>query len=260
MARTRLLPDSEVGQFQDFIRAGIGDLRRIADDNPTALGARSQLPPVPQAAQLSMFLLLITKGVEPKHKDIFIHKDRLTEHLDKVYKKSKAGWEEALAAKSVRARDSQLHDTSVIGPYIATLVRFSEKNFGLTPVPLRSFGVRDVQVALGALIKKLATGVQHDLGLFPQALSGKAVGKAGKPAPEARGDIPGPVLGGLLVATVAGDVGLQGSVTRDQAMALRVGVGVGTSKPEPGKPEPKAAKKLRRTLKGLAEHIRALKD
>ena len=260
MARTKTPPDPDVEQFQDFIRSGIGDLQRIAGDDFSERGAGSELPPVPQAAQLSMFLLLITKGVEPKHKDIFIHKYRLTEHLEKVYKKSKAGWEEALASKSQRTRDSQLHDTSVIEPYIAALVRFAEKNFGLTAAPLRSFGVRDVQVALGALIKKLATGVQHDLGLFPQAISGKAVGKPGKLTPEARRDIPGPVLGGLLVATVAGDVGLQGSVTRDQAMALRVGVGVGTSKPEPGKPEPKAAKKLRRTLKGLAEHIRALKD
>jgi hypothetical protein len=260
MARTKTPLDPDVEQFQDLIRSGIGDLQRIAGDSPTKMGTSSELPPVPQAAQLSMFLLLITKGVEPKHKDIFIHKDRLTEHLNKVYKKSKVGWEEALAAKSQRARDSQLHDTSVIGPYIAALVRFAEKNFGLTPVPLSTFGVSNVQVALAALIKKLATGVEHDLGLFPQALSGKAVGKAGKLTPEAHGDIPGPVLGGLLVATVAGDVGLQGSVTRDQAMAMRVGVGVGTSKPEPGKPEPKAAKKLRRTLEGWAEHIRALKD
>jgi len=260
MARTKTPLDPDVEQFQDFIRSGIGDLQRIAGDVSARWGAGSELPPVPQAAQLSMFLLLITKGVEPKHKDIFIHKDRLTEHLDKVYKKSKTGWEEALAAKSVRARDSQLHDTSVIEPYIAALVRFTEKNFGLTAAPLRSFGVSNVQVALGALIKKLATGGEYDLGLFPQALSGKAVGKAGKLTPEATGDIPGPVLGGLLVASVAGDVGLQGSVTRDQAMAMRVGVGVGTSKAEPGKPEPKATKKIRRTLEGLAEHIRALKD
>ncbi|NQW48773.1 MAG: hypothetical protein HQ464_13520 [Planctomycetes bacterium] len=260
MTNTKTPLDPDAGQFQDFIRAGIGDLRRIVGGDSSEWGARSELPPVPQAAQLSMFLLLITKGVEPKHKDIFTHKNRLTEHLNKVYKKSKAGWEEALAAKSVRARDSQLHDTSVIEPYIAALVRFAEKNFGMTSIPLRSFGVRDVQVALAALIKKLATGVERDLGLISQGVSGKAVGKAGTVASEDRSDIPAPVLGGLLVATVAGDVGLQGSVTRDQAMAMRVGVGIGTSKAEPGKPEPKAAKKIRRTLEGLAEHVQALKD
>jgi hypothetical protein len=260
MPSTKRLLDPDAEQFQDFIRAGIGDLQRIAGGDSSEWGARSELPPVPQAAQLSMFLLLITKGVEPKHKDIFTHKNRLTEHLNKVYKKSKAGWEEALAAKSVRARDSQLHDTSVIEPYIAALVRFAEKNFGMTSIPLRSFGVRDVQVALAALIKKLATGVERDLGLISHGHGGNAVGKAGTAASEDRSDIPGPVLGGLLVATVAGDVGLQGSVTRDQAMAMRVGVGVGTSKAEPGKPEPKAAKKIRRTLEGLAEHVQALKD
>ena len=185
-----------------------------------------------------MFLLLITKGIEPKHKDIFTHKDQLTKKLNAVYTKSKAVWEEGLAAKS------QLHDTSVIDPYIFKLSRFAEKNFGRSNKTLSDFGVSNVQVALGTLIKTLAIEVKHQLKL----------------GPDGRGDIPGPVLGGLLVATVAGDVGLQGSVTRDQAMAMRVGVGIGTSKPEPQKPEPKAAKKIRRTLIGLAKHIRALKD
>ena len=252
MARTKKPPDPDVTRFQDFIRAGIGDLNRLADDEKTG----TTLPPIPQAAQLSMFLLLITKGVEAKHKDIFDHKDRLTEHLDKVYRTSKAGWEEAVAEKNPRARDSQLRDTSVIEPYIAALVRFAEKRFGLTSVPLTTFGVSDVQVALGALIRKMAAGVEHDLGLDAH---GHGV-KAGQAVSKVRGDIPGPVLGGLLVASVAGDVGLQGSVTQDQAMAMRVAVGLGTEKRGAGKPEPAAVKKIRRTLKGLAEHIRALKD
>lgn len=249
MARTKTPTDPDAARFQDFIRAGIGDLKSLADHGSTGSG----LPPVPQATQLSMFLLFITRGVEAKHEDIFDHKDRLTEHLDKVYRKSKAGWEEALAEKSHRARDSQLRDTSVIEPYVAALVRFAEKNFGLTSVPLATFGVTDVQVALGALIRKLAVGVEHDLGL-------DAHGHGGSGAAKGRGDIPGPVLGGLLAASIAGDVGLQGWVTRDQAMAMRVAVGLGAEKPGSGKPEPAAVKKLRRTLKGLAEHVRESKD
>jgi hypothetical protein len=75
-------PDPDLDQFQDFIRAGIVDLKRHAGDDPTVLGTGSQLPLVPPASQLSMFLLLITKGVEPKHQDVFTHRDRLTEYLD----------------------------------------------------------------------------------------------------------------------------------------------------------------------------------
>ena len=235
MTGPKTLPDPDGNYFCTFILAGIGDLRSIADHTHSGWGTCS---PVSQAAQLSMFLLLITKGIEPKHKDNFTHKDQLTKKLNAVYTKSKAVWEEGLAAKS------QLHDTSVIDPYIFKLSRFAEKNFGRSKKTLSDFGVSNVQVALGTLIKTLAIEVKHQLKL----------------GPDGRGDIPGPVLGGLLVATVAGDVGLQGSVTRDQAMAMRVGVGIGTSKPEPQKPEPKAAKKIRRTLIRLAKHIRALKD
>jgi hypothetical protein len=207
-----------------------------------------------------MFLLPITKGVEPKHKDIFTHRDRMSQHLEKVYKKSTNGWEEALTSKSQRVRDCQLRDTSGIEPYVTVLVRFAGKAFGLTPVPLRNFGVTDVQVALGALIKKLTAGFESALELAPDRHVGPSENTSSRPDPEGGADIPGPVLGGLLVATVAGDVGLRGSVMRDQAIAIRVGVGVGTSKPEPAEPEPKAAKTIRRTLEGLAEHIRALKE
>ena len=126
--------------------------------------------------------------------------------------------------------------------------------------PMSTFGVTDVQVALGALIKKLAAGLEPDLGLVGGDHGGKTSRGVGKSSPKKHGDIPGPVLGGVLVASVASDVGLQRSVTKDQATALRVGVGIGTDKPAPGRPEPSAVKKLRRTLVGLAEHIRALKD
>jgi hypothetical protein len=65
MARTKTPPGPDADQFQDFICAGIGDLKRHAGDDPTGLGTGSQLPLVPPALQLSMFLLLITKGIEP---------------------------------------------------------------------------------------------------------------------------------------------------------------------------------------------------
>ena len=256
MEDPKTTPDYDPDRIQDFIRAGISDLRRITGDAPAGFGTGSQLPPIPQAAQLSMFVLLITSGLEDKHTEIFAHKKRLKEHLDKVYKKAKTHWEEALTTEDTPDRKSRLHDTTVIEPYVAALAGFAGEKFGLYSLSLQDFGVSDVQMALAALIKKIASGVDRGLGIAPDGSSQIT----DQTADESRGDIPGPVLGALLAATIAGDAGLKNLVTPDQAKAMRVGVSIGTENAEPGKPEPAATKKLRRTLKGLAHHIRALKD
>jgi hypothetical protein len=255
MVGTATSPDAQVGEFQDFIRAGISELNRLVGNDPTGARTHSKLPSIPQVAQLSMFLMLIAKGIEPKHVDIYPHRNRLTEHLDKVYKKSRLRWEEAIATKSQSSRENQLHDTRDVQPHVAVLVRYAEKTFGLNSRSLRSFGVTDVQAALGALIKKVADATERQLQPSTRGRGAKAARKDDVPDPKTYDGLPGPVLGGLLVASVAGDAGMQGKFTRDQVMAMRVGVGIGTGKPDPAKPESKVAKELRRTLKSLATHV-----
>lgn len=254
MTRSAKTPDPEAEKFEDFIRAGIYDLKRIAEEAEGDFGGGTQLPAVPRAAQLSLLLLLVMKGVERKHRAVYAHKVELEGHLGKVYKKSKACWEEALAAINVKARDAKLHDTGDIEPHIGALVKFADKKLRLPPVPLSTFGVTDVEFALGMLIKKLATEAQQAIGLSAGHAVRKATGTKSRPTTDAP-VAPDPVLGGILVATVGADIAMQGSATPDQVKALRVGVGIGTTKTTPGMPEKPPVKAIRRTLEGLAEHV-----
>lgn len=256
MTRSAKTPDPEAEKFEDFIRAGIYDLKRIAEEAEGDFGSGTQLPAVPRAAQLSLLLLLVMKGAERKHRAVYVHKAELEGHLGKVYKKSKACWEEAIAGINVKARDAKLHDIGVVEPHIGALVKFADKKLRLPPVPLSTFGVTDVQLALGMLIKKLATEAQQAIGLSAGQAARKATGRKSRSTPDVPA-APDPVLGGILVATVGADIAMQGSATPDQVKALRVGAGIGTRKKTPGTPEKPPAKVLRRTLEGLAEHVSA---
>jgi len=256
MTRSARTPEPDAEKFEDFIRAGIYDLKRIAEETEGDFGSGTQLPAVPRAAQLSLLLLLVMKGAERKHRAVYVHKAELEGHLGKVYKKSKACWEEALAAINVKARDAKLHDTRNIEPHIGALVKFADKKLELKLVPLNAFGVTDVQRALGMLIKKLATEAQQVIGGSAGHETRKATGRNSRSTADAP-VAPDPVLGGILVATVGADIAMQGSATPDQVKALRVGVGIGTTKKTPGTPEKPPVKALRRTLEGLAEHVSA---
>jgi hypothetical protein len=247
MAPRKIFPDPNKSQFENFIRAGIGDLGRILDEAPFRPTTDERLPAVAQAAQLSMFLLLITRGIEPKHTVIFPHSDRLSASLDKIYRQSKACWQDALKAKSEAARTKRLRDTSQIEPQILKLVRFAKKNFGETLVSLRELGVNDVQLALASLSEKIAAGAEASLGL------GAHAAKKSKTAKKV--DVSSAILGGLLVAKIGADAGLRGSVTRDHVMATRAGVSIGLAKTTDKKSETAGTKKLQRTLKSMAENI-----
>ncbi|MBM4009965.1 MAG: hypothetical protein FJ286_01085 [Planctomycetes bacterium] len=240
--------------FEDFVRAGIYDLNRIAKGTEGDFGDGPHLPAIPRAAQLSLLLLLVTKGVERRHEAVYPQKAELEGHLGKVYKKSKACWDEALAAKTSKARDAKLRDTGGIEPHVNALVKFADKKFGLKSVPLSAFGVTDVQLALGMLIKKLATESQQAIGLSTAQKKQKSTGESASPSHDAHA-VPNPVLGGILIATVGADIAMQGSATPDQVKALRVGAGIGTTKKTPGTPEKPPVKAIRRTLEGLAEHV-----
>lgn len=259
MAHTRKSAHFDTMRFQDFFRAGIGDLSRLVVEAHKDARATTPLPKVPQAAQLSMFLLLVAKGIEPKHDLLFPHADRLTRDLQAVYKQSKSCWEAALQAKNKSARADQLWDAEPIRPFVARLTRYADKYFGLPTTTLWDFGVHDVQLALASLVRKLAAGTESALGLnLHHGTSRPDIKKVVKPkasaTPAARTDIPGAILGGLLVAKIGADAGLQGSVTRDHVMATRVGVSMGLMKQHGKDVKPAAAKKLRKTLESFSQH------
>jgi len=259
MAGAKMFPDPDAQQLEHLIRAGISDLLRIAESDRKGPSSPAQLPAIPKAAQLSMFLLLLTKGVEQKHQTIFAHKEQLEGHLGRVYRKSKACWEEAIGTKSEQIRSKRLQDTQNIEPAISALDRFAEKSFGAFGASLADFGVKDIQLALGALTTKLAYGVRQDLRLADRGKKSASPRSREKPA-EAFREVPATVLGGLLAASLAGDVAAQGKISPEQAKAMRVAVFIGTGRPDPAPPKPPGAKKVTKTLKGLAHHIRSLKN
>lgn len=230
-----------------MIRAGVEDLQRITARGKREGQPHGALPPVPQAAQLSMLLLLLLQGVESKHRTVFAHKQRLAEHLKKVYGTSKACWEAAVTAKTQPARERQLRDTSRIGLPIAKLGRFAEQALGDTNASLAGLGVPDVQKALGILVSRISHHVGQELSLGQHSRAGSRTSPVQHP--------PSPILGGLLVASVAGDIGTQGSVTQEQVRAMRVGVSIGTTKPRIEDQETTAARQVRKTLKAMAKHL-----
>jgi hypothetical protein len=217
MPRSARKPDPDAEKFKDFIRAGIYELKQIAAEEAGDYGGESQLPAVPRAAQLSIFLLLVTRGIERKHRTLYAHKEELQAALGTVYEHAKQSWLRALAAKSPKAQNARLQDTSDFSPYVDALARFADKRFGMSSVPLSTFGVTNVQVALGMLVKKVSAEAQQALG----------------------------ITGG----------GKARTATPDQANAIQVGVGIGTGAIDRAKPEKPAVKQLRRTLEELGEHV-----
>lgn len=259
MAGAKMFPDPDAQQLEHLIRAGISDLSRIAESDRKGPSSPAQLPAIPKAAQLSMFLLLLTKGVEQKHETIFAHKGQLEGHLGKVYKQSKGCWEEALASKIEKARSKRLQDTRHIEPTIISLSRFAEKSFGAFGASLADFGVKNIQLALGALTTLLADGVRQDLRLTDRGKKSASPRSREKPA-EASDEVPPQVLGGLLAASLASGVAAQGKISPEQAKAMRVAVFIGTDRRDPATPKLRGTKKLTKTLEGLAHHIRSLKN
>jgi hypothetical protein len=254
MPRSARKPDPDAEKFKDFIRSGIYELKQIAAEEAGDYGGGSQLPAVPRAAQLSIFLLLVTRGIDRKHRTLYAHKEELQAALGTVYEHAKQSWLRALAAKSPKARAARLQDTSDFSPYVDALTRFADKRFGMSSVPLSTFGVTDVQVALGMLVKKVSAEAQQALGITAGGKARTAISKSSRSRSVSR-DIPNPVLGAVLVATVGADVGIQGAVKPDQAKAIRVGVGIGTGAIDRAKPEKPAVKQLRRTLEELGEYV-----
>jgi hypothetical protein len=252
MADAKKSPEQAAERLQDLIRAGVGELQRLVD--PTRPGERTwtPLPPIPHAAQLSMLLLLLTQGIERKHKDFFHNKKQLADHLEKIYRKSKACWEKALGAATQKGRDRELENTSGIKPAVARLSQFATQTFGTSHASLAAFGVTDVQKALGLLVKEISRQAARDLDLD---LTGSTKKAAGHPRTAGASQVPKPILGGLLVASVSADAGLQGTVTQEQLGAVRVGIWIGTSPAARGNPEPPGIKSVRRPLKDLAKHL-----
>jgi hypothetical protein len=204
--------------FEAFLCAGIADLcrstgasSREARNSPKPRVAKTLTPgPVADVADLAMYLLLLTRGLQPVHKGVYPHRERLVKYLGRIYRLAADAWD--LARESdAKSQARILHDTSVVRPAIETLTGFIEKHSGgLSEHGLFAFGVNDIHGALVRLSERIAVTITQ---------------KAAKGSRQADG-----VLGGAtLVAATAGLP--EGAGGHARGTLVRAGVRTALAKP-----------------------------
>lgn len=232
--------ETSSGRLPDFIRAVLSELERVTEHDRDAWSVKTHLPVVPHAAQLSLLGLLLLKGVDPGHESLFAHRDRLEELLAKAYRGAKSVWGEAMTKKKPEARKKLLNDTKAIRPTVMKAVNFADKKFGLHDMPLNGF-TDNVQDAIAEITGRITAVAEQKLG----------VGVPGKSPPQ----LPSAVYGALAIATLASGMQGQRVMSAKQTSIARMAARLGSQKDDAGGPEPKAVKKLRKTLNELAPHL-----
>jgi hypothetical protein len=165
--------------FQAFLCAGIADLCRLvqlpnlhefcAESRPKKRAAtESLIPASPAVAQLSLYLLLVTRGLQPKHADVYPHRERLRDLLHRVYRKAIKSWD-----------DGDLKDVQGLHPGVRTLAKFASRNiagFEQAGGSLDEFGVTSVQKSLAILTEKLAMTFAHEIAKRPAKVPAELAG------------------------------------------------------------------------------------
>jgi hypothetical protein len=225
---------------EDLFRAVLNELNRVIGDDPTGWTVTKRLPAVVQASQLSVYGLLILKGTNKAHADVYPHRAKLDTLLDKVLQKSKSVWAEGLTKKP-SSRQRYLEDVKPIRPAVRAVVKFAEKNIGLNGERLGDFGVDDVQDAIALLVGRISKAMEMKLAAATKAGGGEQV-------PEA-------VHAAAGLGMLAGGLSGRREMVPKEVSAARVLARMGSEKDERSDPEPKRVKRLRKTLKGLAAHL-----
>jgi hypothetical protein len=165
--------------FQAFLCAGIADLCRLVKlpdltdfcpetPFPRRASTVALLPASPAAAQLSLYLLLVTRGLQPKHKVLYPHSDRLRDLLRRVYRKAIKAWD-----------DGNLKDADELQPGVRTLAKFARRNipgFEHTAGGLEAFGVTSVERSLAILTEKLAMTFARKIAKNPAKAPAELIG------------------------------------------------------------------------------------
>ena len=157
--------------FEAFLCAGIAELCRSVNlpdlyelcpaIRPTRRACRvAVIPTSPAVAQLSLYLLLVCRGLQPKHTNVYPHRDRLRNLLQRVYRK-------AIKASD----DGDLEDAEGLQPGVRTLAKFARRNiagFDHTGAGLSVFGVKSVRISLAILTEKLAMTFAREIAKNPE--------------------------------------------------------------------------------------------
>ena len=165
--------------FEAFLCAGIADLCRcvnvqdLDERYPTHRPSRracsvTAIPTSPAVAQLSLYLLLVSRGLQAKHTNVYPRRDQLRNLLQRIYRR-------ALKA----CDDGKFEDVEGLQPGVRTLAKFARRNiagFDHTGAGLDAFGVMSVQKSLSILTEKLAMTVARELAKNPTKAPVELVG------------------------------------------------------------------------------------
>ena len=205
--------------FQAFVCAGVPDLCRLVELKEFCPGPAmgrprisADLPRVPAVAHLALYMLLLTRGLQPKHTVVYPHRKRLRDLLRRIYRKAIANWDRG-----------ELQDGEELQLSVRALAKFARKNFGPFENPgtsLQGFGVTSVRQSLAILTEKLAMLYARNItrrlakdpeSVPPEVLGGSLVASATSPGVVERlGD--GHTIGGLMKLGVR--TGLMGASSR----------------------------------------------
>jgi len=230
-----------LARHTDFFRAVLAELQRVTEQDRDFWTVKTRLPVVPHAAQLSLLGILLLKGIESGSDDeVDTHRDELEARLEKAYRASKIVWFEATTKKKPEARDKLLNDGKKIRTPVMKAVNFAQKNIGLHGMELSSF-TANVQDTLAELVGKVSAAVEMKVG--PGVKGGAA------------GQVPGAVFGALTLGILTGGMVGPREMTPKEVSAARIAARLGSHKDDTGGPEPKEVRRLRKTLKELAQHL-----
>lgn len=226
---------------EEFVRAVLAELKRVVEQDRVTWIVATNLPLVPHVAQLSLLGMLLLKGLKPGSDDeVETHRDELEARLEKAYRASKTVWFKATTKKKPEARDKLLNDGKTVRPAVMKAVNFAQKNIGLHGMELSSF-TANVQDTLAELVGKVSAAVE--MKVSPGVKSGAA------------GQVPGAVFGALTLGILTGGMVGRREMTPKEVSAARIAARLGSHKDEKGGPEPKEVRRLRKTLKELAQHL-----
>ena len=236
--------------LEDFLRATLGELGRVVDEDSRGVTVPMRLPVVPHVAQLSLFGLMLLKGVNKSHKAVFEHRDRFEDMLGKVYRKARGTWETALLKAKPKELNKRLSELGAIRATARAAAKFGDTTFGLAGPTLGSLGVIDLQAALSELIRRFVAATGQKVGLE------QPKGEAGRGALQAAmSNLSGPVMAAYALGKIAGSAGSNSGLTPTQSTAARIAVNLGTQRRKDGPQLSDAERELQKTLSRLRKHL-----
>jgi hypothetical protein len=177
-------PAEDLTRLEAFIAVGLRQLVGLAKlhyrtDGHAQPSRRSTADHAGEIAQLAMYLMLVSHGLEPKHRVIYVHRERLRILLNAVYQSAfdLLDWGRAADTGALKHGMRELEDFAV----------HQIPNSNAAGESLREFGVTSVKKSLAILTERLAMyfahGMAADIDSFPiELVSASVIASSTSPA------------------------------------------------------------------------------